>query len=181
MSARAQAAGFSLVEILVSMAVLGTLLAVGLPSYLTWMQNAQIRTAAESISNGLQVAKNEAIRRNARVQFQLTNLTAWQINLASDPGGTPIQARAHEEGSANAIVTMFPDNTATTVTFNSLGRVVSNADGTTTLTRVLIENPVLNTTDMRPLNVVIPQYGGVRMCDPKVAAGDPRGCPAVFP
>ena len=180
MAARPQA-GFTLVEVLVSLAVLATLLAVGLPSYLTWMQNSQIRTAAESITNGLQVAKNEAIRRNARVQFQLTNLTAWQINLASDPGGTPIQARFHEEGSPNTIVTLFPDSTATTVTFNSLGRVVANADGTTTLTRVFIENPVLSTTDMRPLNVVIPSAGGVRMCDPKVAAGDPRACPAVFP
>lgn len=172
-------AGFSIIELVVTLGVFAVLLGVGLPSFLHWMQNQQIRAAADALSSGLQVAKNEAVRRNARVQLQLVNISGWRINLANDPNGDPIQAREHGEGSPNVTVTTFPQG-ADTVTFNSLGRVVTNQDGSPSLNRVLIENPILQTADMRPLNVVIPTAGGSRMCDPKVPATDPRSCP-VFP
>lgn len=178
MGARRQR-GFSLVEIVVTFGVLAVLLGVGLPSFLHWMQNTQIRAAAEALTAGLQVAKNEAVRRNVRVQLQMVNITGWRINLANDPNGEPIQSREHQEGSPNVVATTFPGG-ADTVTFNSLGRVVTNQDGSVTLNRVLFENPILATADMRPLNVVIPAAGGVRMCDPKVSPGDPRACP-TFP
>ena len=63
--------GFSLVELMVTVAVLSLLMTLAVPSFAEWIQNSRIRTAAESIQNGLQVARAEAVRRNARVEFAL--------------------------------------------------------------------------------------------------------------
>ena len=65
--------GFSLIELMITLAVLGMLLAIGLPNMGTWLQNTQIRNAAESINSGLQFARAEAVKRNTTVRFQLVN------------------------------------------------------------------------------------------------------------
>ena len=68
-----QKAGFTLVELVITMAVLAVLLALGLPSFNIWTQNSQIRTVAGAIQNGLNLARAEAVRRNSLVRFQLTS------------------------------------------------------------------------------------------------------------
>ena len=59
-------------ELLIGIAIIGILLALAAPNFAVWIQNSKIRTAAESIQNGLQLARAEAVRRNAQVRFQLT-------------------------------------------------------------------------------------------------------------
>lgn len=69
--------GVSLVELAVGLAIIGTLLALAAPSYSAWIQNTKIRGTAEAILNGLQLARTEAVRRNTRISFYLTDtLTA---------------------------------------------------------------------------------------------------------
>jgi len=176
---RAAQAGMSLVEILVAIAIVGILLAMAMPSYTTWIQNTQIRTAADAILNGLQTAKNEAIRRNAAMQFKLVTGTnsQWAVNPKSNPDLDPPEfGRAAQEGSSNAVIVVTPGG-ADAVTFSALGRVVSNADASPSMTMVEVDNPVITVdADRRKLRIVIPPGGAIRMCDPKVAAGDPRSC-----
>jgi type IV fimbrial biogenesis protein FimT len=175
---RAAQSGISLIEILVAIAIVGIIFALGLPSYGTWIQNTQIRTAAESILAGLQVAKNEAIRRNTAIQFKLDggDTTQWRVNPFIDPDGTPIRSRLAEEGSPNATIARTPPD-ADTVTFSALGRVIPNADASASLLQVVIDNPKISVVaDRRTLQIMIPPGGAIRLCDPKVLAGDPRTC-----
>lgn len=170
--------GFSLIEVLVAVAIIGIVMALGIPAFTTWIQNTQIRTAAETIMSGLQTARNEAIRRNFSVQFKLDNgnTSQWRVNPFADPDGAPIQLRMADEGSANAVLARTPPD-ADTVTFNALGRVVPNADASPSLTQVDVDNPTIAVAaDRRNLRIVVPAGGALRMCDPKVAAGDPRAC-----
>jgi type IV fimbrial biogenesis protein FimT len=169
--------GFNIIELMVVVGLIGLLLMVGMPSFQVYTQNAQTRTGAEGLLSGLQVAKSEAIRRNVAVQMKLPNKdTAWRVNLGSDPDGTPLQSREHEEGSNNAVVTITPGD-ADTVTFSGLGRVTANTDGTPSITSLYIDNPLIPTaTERRPLRVLIPVGGSIKMCDPQVAATDPRTC-----
>jgi type IV fimbrial biogenesis protein FimT len=176
MSARRQG-GFSIIEILVAIGVLAILLMLGVPSFQIQMQNAQTRTGAEGVLAGMQVAKGEAIRRNVPVQMKLiTPGTEWQVHLGSVTTGPPLQQRSGEEGSTNVVTAVIPAD-ADTITFNGLGRVSANADGSPSITQINLSNSTLtNPADQRDLRIVVPPGGGVRLCDPKVASTDPRGC-----
>ena len=63
--------GFSLVELLIGIAILGVLAAMAAPALSSWIQNAQIRATADAIQNGLQLARGEAVRLNTTMRFQL--------------------------------------------------------------------------------------------------------------
>ena len=173
------ARGFSILEMVVVVAIIGLLLSLGVPSFFTYTQNLQIRVAAEAITAGLQIAKNEAIRRNVTVQLSLdpNTGTAWSINLGSDPTANPLQARDANEGSVNVTRTIIPSGTYT-VTFNGMGRIASqNADGTVPMTQINLDNPqIANVADRRKLRIIIPVGGAVRMCDPLATGTDPRTC-----
>ena len=171
--------GFSVLEVMVVVAIIGILLSVGVPSFFTYTQNMQIRSAAEQITAGLAIAKNEAIRRNSQAEVALVNNTGWIITEVTSAGvRNVLQSRDANEGSVNVSSTVQPAGSAA-VTFNGMGRVVSvNDDGTPPLTQIDLTNLMISTaTDRRDLRIVIPVGGAVRMCDPKVSGTDPRTCP----
>jgi type IV fimbrial biogenesis protein FimT len=89
--------GVTLVELVIALVILGLLFGYGLPSFSGWIQNAQIRTAAEATQNGLQLARAEAVRRNTQVRFQFTTTmdnncalstthTNWVVSLNDATG-----------------------------------------------------------------------------------------------
>lgn len=135
--------GFTLVELLIGIAIMAILLGLAVPSFQTWFQNIQIRNATESIANGLQRARAEAVARNTTFRFQLTNNltsscalstvnTNWVVsqdnpanacNSAASDTVAPrlIQTRAASEGSLNVVVataTLKADGTAATAVFD---------------------------------------------------------------
>lgn len=173
--------GMSLIEMLVALAIAAILLVTAFPMYSAWVQNTQIRTGAEAMLNGLQLARSEAVSRNTNVQFEMTGAgtTSWRVSEASDPDGLVIQARSAGAGSATAKATPTPGD-ATLVTFNALGRVISPnpSDGSLPITRVDIETSIASFTDARNLRVTVSTGGQVRMCDPdpSIPTGDTRKC-----
>ena len=169
------ARGFSVLEVVIVVAIIGILLSIGVPSFFTYTQNMQIRSGAEQITAGLHIAKNEAIRRNALVQLLIVNNTGWTVSLVSD--GTILQKRDANEGSVNVSTTMTPADTST-VTFNGMGRVApTNDDGSAPITQINLTNlQISNPADRRTLQIMIPVGGAVRLCDPLVSGTDPRTC-----
>jgi type IV fimbrial biogenesis protein FimT len=169
--------GVTLTEMLIGIAIVAIMMAVGLPSYTAWIQNTQIRNATESVLNGMQLARNEAVRRNTNVQLALGTQSSWEIREGSNTG-TLIQARTYGAGSKNVTVAVLPAN-ATTITFSSLGRVVANADASATITQLNFDVPttILADTASRNLRITVGAGGNVRMCDPTVTdSADPRLC-----
>ena len=67
---RAQA-GVSLVELMIGLAIIGFLLFLGVPQFSNFLQNTQIRNAAETTLAGLTLARAEAVRRNAPVRTSM--------------------------------------------------------------------------------------------------------------
>lgn len=181
--------GFTILEMMIAITVAAFILASAMPSVGAWMRNTRIRTAAESISNGLQQARNEAVRRNQPVSFFLvsdsdaismsdscalsTTSTGWVVAPASPAGkcatdlGTFIAARP--PGNTAGGLSLAAN--ATTVTFNGFGQI-SNL-----LPINCIRLSSAGDTTARSLNIAVNPGGQVRMCDPKVTdSNDPRVC-----
>lgn len=198
LASRHRRSGFSLVELLIGMAITMMAMAWGLPAFMLWLQNSQTRTAAESVQNGLQLARAEAVRRNAVVRFNLTSSTgqvAWSVGCVSVTADCPatIQSRTAAEGTVNARIGIstqaIPNpvpaghfNTAISagtglpagVSFDGVGRVPS-ANAGTDITRVDVTNTA--SSSARRMVVTIGTGGQVKMCDPALSlAANPRGC-----
>ena len=59
--------GFTLVELLAVMAIVGILAGVGFPSMRSLIRSVQLSTASNDLLAGILMARSEAIKRNARV------------------------------------------------------------------------------------------------------------------
>ena len=60
-------AGLTLVELLVAIAVLGVLLAIGVPAFGNFAVDSRLSAATNRFVAAIHVARSEAVRRNARV------------------------------------------------------------------------------------------------------------------
>jgi type IV fimbrial biogenesis protein FimT len=73
--------GATLLELIVTVSIVGILMAIGVPQLGDWVRRNSVGSAAEIIQNGLRQAEAEAIRRNQRVEFLLTNDTPSQDSI----------------------------------------------------------------------------------------------------
>ena len=184
--------GMSLIELLVSMAILAVLAVIGIPSYQQWVRNTRIRNASESVQNGLRLARSEAAQRSANVRFELasTSTADWTVcvlNGATTCGGagtSAIQTFVSGGGASNIqldvattpgnlgtqLTTGIPTNSG--ITFTALGR--PSAYGTTDLARI---DATSGQAGDRWLITTISSGGMVHMCDPQLHLSvSPQGC-----
>ncbi len=61
--------GFTLIELMITLAVVGILLMVGVPSLKTFMQGNQLIASTNELISALHVARSEAIKLNTRVSI----------------------------------------------------------------------------------------------------------------
>lgn len=191
-------AGFTVIELMIAIVLMAVLLVLGLPSFSAYTHNAKLRATAHTFLAGLQNARGEAIRRNALVDFVLTNNDvtsatfsavtpatngqSWLIRTNSLD--TLIEAKSALEGSGRAAGEASPVQVAgsvSTVTFNGLGGTTLGAAATFQFTNPTGGACASAGGPMRCLNVVVSAGGQARLCDPAVgaaatAAGDTRGC-----
>lgn len=195
--APAKSRGFTLIELMAALAILALLLLLGMPSFITFLRNSEIRSTSESIINGLRTASAEATRLNSRVAFRFTGTGAsWEIKAITDPatdtdctnfGADVIQQFAAEEVRNSPKITTTPaDKTA--VCFTGLGRVWKQGTASDHIQLIDIE-PTVTGAEGRKLRIIVDDVGavdptrprGLRMCDPDPALAlltppDPRAC-----
>jgi len=76
--------GFTLIELMIVIAVLAVSLSIALPSFSRTIANSKVRATAESILAGLRDARSTAIQRNAPVRFQLVSSLDSSCTLLAD-------------------------------------------------------------------------------------------------
>ena len=173
------ASGVTLIELLIGLVIVGVLLALGVPSFSAWLQNVQVRNAAESIFNGLQLARANAVQRNKSVTFTMPGPdSSWTVTIVAPSALEPatVQSRSGAEGTPNAVIATSDP----TITFDGLGKTSLAAVAT-----IRVVNPTGGACQtsptagtMRCLNVTVSVGGQVKMCDPYplLVAGDSRKC-----
>jgi type IV fimbrial biogenesis protein FimT len=190
------ARGFTLIEMAITLAVIGVVLALGAPSFSAWIQNTQIRTGAESMMTGIKLARAEALKRNAMVRFQMMTSTDascvldasgtnWVVSVddaahlcdVADPSATPqiVRVKPSVEGTANVAYSASQSS----INFDALGQVTPTPVGDVVID---ITNPAggacaVSAGPMRCLRILVTAGGQAHMCDLVVTdPKDPRSC-----
>ncbi|MCL2310708.1 MAG: GspH/FimT family pseudopilin [Proteobacteria bacterium] len=187
---RAVISGFSLVELVVTIAVVAIIVTIAIPNIGDWIGKARVRASAEALQNSIRFAQSEAAKRNRLVEFSLVNSTipptanavaadngtAWIVRLLplSTEETSVLQADVfsqkgiHIKGGRNK-----------TLVFSGLGQVYTGVpngldpDPFLPATRAY---QVASSSDTYSLCVLVQPGGGVRWCDPSHTSGD-RSCP----
>jgi type IV fimbrial biogenesis protein FimT len=196
----------TMIELAIGLSIVAILMAAGMPSFSAWMHNSKIRTTAEAIQSGLQVARAEAVRRNALVRFQLTTSidagcaiatsgTNWIISrddptglcangfidesfTFSDTTNNPSPGIIKKRTAAEGSSNIIVAAGQASIIFTGAGRVTPALAAPLSID---ITNPTGGACataagPMRCLRVTVATAGQARMCDPALASTDPRGC-----
>lgn len=93
---RKQMAGFTLMEVIVVVAIFGVMAAIAIPAISTWLPNYRLKSEARLVYSHLQRAKSEAVKRNANVEMAFTAGT-----------GTPCQGGSYTFTANGTIVLQY--------------------------------------------------------------------------
>lgn len=112
-SALLRSRGFSLIELMVAITILAILLALAVPSFQDMIQRNRVRTAAADLSDSLNLARSEAIKRGSSTRLCIDDENAWTVELISD-GSTLREGHLVEQadlsGSSGLDTTSVADN-----------------------------------------------------------------------
>jgi type IV fimbrial biogenesis protein FimT len=182
--------GFTLVELIVAISIIGILSTLALPSFRGMIAGVRVRSTAESFNHGLQFARSEAIKRNSRVSFKFfpsgANAGRWEVCASVStsssytcPSADLLQIKTAAEASQNVVIAATPPG-STMTTFTGLGRQYTNAasalnnpDDTAEVTTVNFSA----TSTSKTYRVIIGPGGSSRLCDPSLPAGNVKACP----
>lgn len=193
-------AGFSLIELIVGLAILGLLMALGVPQYASFIANSRLRATTEGIVNGLNLARAEAVKRNARVELVLTNEEPIESLVNALPASTSgynwvvrewvpatnsynfIEGKVGAEGSGKTEgSSVVIASSSADATYD--GRVIFTGFGAMAIGQPVafqFTNPSAGlcapSGPMRCLNINISPGGQIRVCDPLAPAKDTRAC-----
>jgi type IV fimbrial biogenesis protein FimT len=183
--------GFTLIELMVTVTMLGILLTLAGPSFGTWISNTRVRTVSDTLQNGVRLAQAEAVRRNRTVAFFLTNAepstaatavangSNWGIRtlplLTEDPAATADE-RFVRGGALADVAAGVTITGPIALCFNAAGRQIANAGEGCAVGNA--RYTVARSGSDRPLRLDVSIGGRVRMCDPAktLSATNPEGC-----
>lgn len=123
-------AGFTLIEMMVTIAVLGILASLALPAYQGFVVSSRMTGQANEFLTSLSLARSEAIKRNATITMS-AKTGGWAKGWAiTDAGGTVLRDHAALEGgstlSGATTISFLPRGQASAaITFNLCNQNVS--------------------------------------------------------
>jgi len=180
---RCRAFGFTLIELMVTVAVLGVLMAVAVPNMRDFLDRQRLVSQVREIANLAQLARSEAISHSASGAAELKSVSmtvspgnSWFVGL-SNTGTTACSGATCKINQAGASVShtvtgtqcttctmVSPTSTdGTKVVVFDLRGLVSGTDRTITLQSQL----------GRQLSVSISRLGRISMCTPNSLSGYP--------
>lgn len=166
--------GLTLVELLVSIAIITLLFLTITPSLINYFSDAKIRTAADEIQIGIQQAKIEAIKRNTIVSFNLTG-TGWTINVPQNGNNLAVLLASRPAPSNENMLSV--NLSPLTILFNGFGQVTPvGTDYLISITNPSQGSCVSSSGNVRCLNVQVTSMGVAKVCDPALPSTDPRAC-----
>jgi len=126
--------GFTLMELMMTLAVVGVILAIAIPNFRDFLLNSRMTGAANDLLAGIQLARSEAIKRQAPVALcASTNPTADPPECAAEFTGWAVWADTDDDAAIDAgeavIAAHEPVDATLTLISNGSGFVSYGPDG----------------------------------------------------
>lgn len=145
--------GFTIIELMVTIAVLAILITIALPSFESMIEKKRIIGAAESIYSDLQFARSESVKRSRDVLLTVTSTASggcasWSITVTEN--SVPLATTC---GDAFPFITLTSNNF--TRTFDGIRGTVGSG-----------ETVAITSEKGLEIRVVLSRFGRVRSCSP---------------
>lgn len=193
---RRKAAGFTLLELMFTIAILGALIVIAVPSFEQIFAARQTTSAAQSLAAALRKAQAEATRLNRNVEVLMTTsdptagnvtsaapaapaaATAWMVRVQDAATADDFLAGESRERFGKGITTA---GNLSSIVFTPMGRVLDLSSGAPLMLaapRIVQFNHVPRS--LRFCTYVTPG-GSIRVCDSDAAPGTNSACRPRLP
>jgi len=148
--------GFTLIELMIVIAIVGVLAGIMTPSFLSWRDRSKVKGDASELRAVFESAKLRAIKHNVNAVVTFPDTTSYQAfvdtndNGALDAGEDVITTRTLSPGVTITTITFVGNDMA----FNSRGM----ANGPNSTGRVILTSP-----GGESYEVVVSSFGRVRL------------------
>ncbi|MDD2273468.1 MAG: GspH/FimT family pseudopilin [Desulfuromonadaceae bacterium] len=128
--------GFSLIEMIIAIAIMAIVIGIAAPTFMTWRDNMQFRQAGKELASFIRTARSRAIstNRQQRVELDVANsvyrlrpgdratLSNWPPSASALPAGTDVSMPSDRIGLAgtNTEIVCNPNGT---IDFTPVGGV----------------------------------------------------------
>lgn len=158
-------AGFTLLELMVTVAVAAILATLAAPSFRQYILNQRIKSASSDLVSALSLARSEAITRNCKVNIVQTGgswIGGWTVTTDATSCGAATQLFTHE--AFNSGISIAASGSPTTITYGLGGRATTSAT-------------VFTLQPAATLNGVVPRYVTICLSGvPRSTTSNSGGC-----
>jgi type IV fimbrial biogenesis protein FimT len=193
----ARAAGFTMVELLVSVAIVSIVAGLAVPALGEMMAARRVNSAAQTLAATFKTAQNEAIRRNRLVEVAFTSAQPTPANTVGAATVVASGARhwiarvANPTSDADFVggTSLAGDFSAVTLTnanlrsvgFTPMGRALDLSTAVPTALAAPLVVRLTATGTSRAICVSVGTGGAVRVCDPSRPSGSGAACVPYLP
>lgn len=177
MPVRPNGQGFTLIELMVAIAVLAIFITIGIPSFLDTIEKHRVASAIEKVYADLHLARSQAIKSNQRQFVSLTAGAGWCYGIDDTAAGCDCSANAcvmdgvpRNIGSADFTNTNLAVDVAS-IEFEPRRGLPQDANGAP-----LAGNFTISTANGRSAQVTMNAIGRLSICSDDPRMGYPA-CP----
>jgi type IV fimbrial biogenesis protein FimT len=158
--------GFTLIELMITIAILGVLAMAGIPELASYLGNSKLRESANTVAAAVSLARSEAIKRNSTVSLTVSGSTLTVLRESDSKllwsGNTP-------EGVTTTVLTSAGSPaTGSKAVFNSQGQLTPFGSALAIATN--LSNKACS-SDLRCPAVLIEAGGATNVCSKGAANG----------